>query len=371
MREFTVDQLEDLAFGAAVLGTGGGGNPYIGTLLARESMRKHGPITIIDPDELDDDALVVPAAMMGAPTIMVEKIPSGNEIVVAFKALEEYLGRPITHTVSAEAGGLNSVTPFTLAAQLGIPVVDADMMGRAFPELQMCLPSLYGVAATPMAMADEKGNSVVINTVSNRWTERIARSVTIDMGCSAMIALYAMTGAQVKEMTIHKTLQLAEDIGRVARETREAHGDVVAAVTERIAGYRIFEGKIVDIARRTESGFAKATARVEGTGPNAGTTLALDVQNEHLVARVDGEVVASVPDLIIMLDSETGEPITTEDMRYGFRVSVIAAPCDLRWREPAALEIVGPRYFGYEIDYVPIEERQASAQRKAARATGK
>jgi DUF917 family protein len=360
VREFAAGQLDDLAFGAAVLGTGGGGNPYIGMLLAREAIRRHGPITLVEPDELPDDALVVPAAMMGAPTIMVEKIPSGNEIVVAFKALEEVLGRPITHTIPAEAGGLNSITPFTLAAQLGIPVVDADLMGRAFPELQMCLPSLYGVAATPMAMADEKGNSVVIKTVSNRWTERIARSVTIDMGCSAMIALYAMTGAQVKEMTIPRTLLLAEDIGRVARETREAHGDVVGAVTARIGGFPLFEGKIVDIARRTDAGFAKATARVEGIGAHAGSTLSLDVQNEHLVATVDGEIVASVPDLIIMLDAETGEPITTEDMRYGFRVAVFAAPCDPRWRTPAGLELVGPRYFGYDIDYVPIETRSSS-----------
>ena len=237
MREFQESQLEDLAFGAAVLGTGGGGDPYIGMLLAREAIKQHGPITIVDPEEVPDDALVVPAAMMGAPTIMVEKIPSGKEIVVAFKALEEYLGRPITHTVPAEAGGLNSITPFTLAAQIGIPVVDADMMGRAFPELQMALPSLYGIAATPMAMADEKGNSVVLNTVSNRWTERIARSVTIDMGCAAMIALYPMSGKELKEAMIPRTLQLAEDIGRVAREARAAHGDVVGAVTERIASF--------------------------------------------------------------------------------------------------------------------------------------
>jgi DUF917 family protein len=367
LREFHADQLEDLAFGAAVLGTGGGGNPYIGTLLARQAIEEHGPITIVEPEEVPDDALVVPAAMMGAPTIMVEKLPAGTEIVVAFKALEEYLGRPITHTVSAEAGGLNSVTPFTLAAQLGLPVIDADMMGRAFPELQMCLPSLSGVAATPMAMADEKGNSVVINTISNHWTERIARSVTIDMGCSAMIALYAMTGAQVREMTVPRTLLLAEDIGRVARETRAAHGDIVAAVEERIGGYRLFQGKIVDIARRTDAGFAKAEARLEGAGPSAGSTLVLEVQNEHLVARLDGEIVASVPDLIIMLDSESGEPITTEEMRYGFRVTVIAVPCDPRWRTPEGLELVGPRYFGYDIDYVPIEERWAAAARRAAR----
>ena len=367
MRQFAEHQLEDLAFGAAVLGTGGGGNPYVGMLLAREVIREHGPLTVVDPEEVPDDALVVPAAMMGAPTIMVEKVPAGGEIVTAFRALEEYLGRRITHTVPAEAGGLNSITPFTLAAQVGIPVVDADMMGRAFPELQMCLPSLYGISATPMAMADEKGNSVVINTISNRWTERIARSVTIDMGCSAMIALYAMTGAQLKEMTIPRTLQLAEDIGGAAREAKEAHGDVVAAICNLLGGFRLFDGKIVDIARRTDAGFAKAEARIEGTGANAGSVLSLDVQNEHLLATIDGEVAASVPDLIVMLDSESGDPITTEEIRYGFRVTILAAPCDPRWRTGDGLELVGPRYFGYDIDYVPIEERRATMARRASR----
>ena len=101
--------------------------------------------------------------------------------------------------MSCEAGGLNSTTPFIVAAELGIPLVDADMMGRAFPELQMCTPTLYGVTATPMAIADEKGNSAILNTIGNKWTETFARTLTIDMGCSAMIALYPMTGKQVKE----------------------------------------------------------------------------------------------------------------------------------------------------------------------------
>jgi hypothetical protein len=367
LRQFHEHQLEDLAFGAAVLGTGGGGNPYIGMLLASEAIREHGPLTIVDPEEVPDDALVVPAAMMGAPTILVEKIPAGDEIVAAFRALEEYLGRKITHTVSAEAGGLNSVTPFTVAAHVGVPVVDADLMGRAFPELQMCLPTLYGIKATPMAMADEKGNTVLINTISNRWTERFARSITIDMGCSALIALYAMTGAQLKEAIVPRTLLLAEEIGRTARETRAAHGDVVGAIVGKLNGHRLFDGKIVDIARRTDAGFAKAEAVIEGTGGDAGATLRLSVQNEHLVASRDGDLVATVPDLIIMLDSESGEPITTEEMRYGFRVTVIAAPCDPRWRSEAGLALVGPRYFGYDVDYVPVEQRQATRERRAQR----
>ena len=165
-------------------------------------------MTLVAVDEVPDDALVVPSAMMGAPTVMVEKLPSGDEIIRAFRTLEEYLGRHITHTVSIEAGGLNSTTPFSVAAQMKIPLVDADGMGRAFPEIQMVTPTMFGISATPMALADEKGNTALITTVDNRWTERLARSITVDMGATAMIALYVLTGKQLKESMVPGTIGL-------------------------------------------------------------------------------------------------------------------------------------------------------------------
>src|SRR2546427_7938137 len=246
MRQVVEADLEDLAIGAAVLGTGGGGNPYIGKLLAKRAIREHGPVTLVSLDEVPDDALVVPSAMMGAPTVMVEKLPRGDEIIHAFKALEDYLGRRITHTVSIEAGGLNSTTPFSVAAQMGIPLVDCDGMGRAFPEIQMVTPTIFGVSATPMALADEKGNSALINTIDNRWTERLARSITIDMGATAMIALFVLSGKQLKESMVPGTIGLAQELGRLIRETRTAHGDPVNAILERLRGFRGFEGKIAD-----------------------------------------------------------------------------------------------------------------------------
>jgi uncharacterized protein len=363
LRRVAEPELDDLAIGAAILGTGGGGNPYIGVLLAKQAIRAHGSVELVEVGEVPDDALVVPSAMMGAPTVMVEKVPRGDEIIRAFEALQEYLGRPITHTVSIEAGGLNSTTPFGVAARMGIPLVDADGMGRAFPEIQMVTPTMYGVSATPMALADEKGNTVILETIDNRWTERFARSITIDMGCTAMIALYALSGRQLKESMVPGTLGLAEELGRIVRETRAAHGDPVEAVLDRLAGFRIFAGKIADVERRTEAGFAKGEAQIEGVGADAGATLALRFQNEHLVAVRDGEVVASVPDLIIVLDAETGEPVTTEELRYGYRVSVLATPCDPRWRTEAGLALAGPRYFGYEIDYLSVEERFGAVTR--------
>jgi uncharacterized protein len=287
----------------------------------------------------------------------VEKLPRGDEIIRAFKALQGFLGKAITHTVSIEAGGLNSTTPFSVAARMGIPLVDADGMGRAFPEIQMVTPTMYGVSATPMALADEKGNAAIIETIDNRWTERLARSLTIDMGCSAMIALYAMDGRMLKEAMVPGTIGLAEELGGLIRERRAAHEDAIQAVLERLNGFRVFTGKISDVARRTQTGFARGDARIEGTGDDEGSTLEIRFQNEHLVALRDGEIVVTVPDLIIVLDTETGEPITTEELRYGFRVTVVATPCDARWRTDAGLELAGPRYFGYDIDYVPVEER--------------
>ncbi len=357
MRLLHPENVEDIALGAAVLGTGGGGDPYIGKLMGIQAIREFGPVTLLDLDEIDDDALIVPTAMMGAPTVIVEKLPKGDEIIKAFHALESYLGQDITATMSAEAGGLNSVTPLTVAARLRIPMVDCDGMGRAFPELQMVTATLYGISSTPFAMGDEKGNSAILNTINNRWTETFSRSITIDMGCTALIACYATTGKELKEWAVPNTMTLVEEIGRTIREARSSNRNVVEAVKEVVGGFQVFKGKIVDVQRRTEKGFARGEAIIEGVDEYDTQTLKLQFQNENLVAIVDGEIMVSVPDLITLLDTETGEPITTEGLRYGFRVTVLGIPCNEKWRTPEGLDLVGPRYFGYDIDWVPVEER--------------
>jgi DUF917 family protein len=363
MRELDVQDIEDLALGAAVLGTGGGGDPYIGMLMAAQAVREFGPIRMCALDEIADDSLVVPSAMMGAPTVIVEKLPKGDEVIQAFKVLESYLGHTIDYTMPIEAGGLNSTTPLTVAARLHIPVVDCDGMGRAFPEIPMVTHTLYGISATPFAIADERGNSAILNTIDNHWTETFARTLTVDMGSTAHIACYATRGKQLKEAAVPGSLGYAQQIGRTIRETQAAHGDVIDAVREVTHGFLIFRGKIADVQRRTVAGFARGEAALQGTDEYAGRQMHIQFQNEHLVAQLDDQIVVSVPDLIAILDAEKGEPITTESLRYGYRVVVLGIPCNAKWRTPAGLKLVGPRYFGYEIDYVPVEQRYASMKR--------
>ena len=159
-----VSDLRDLARGAALLGTGGGGDPYVGRLLVEQGLAGTGRITMLAPDDLDDDAFVIPVALMGAPTVMVEKLPSGRETLTALRALERRLGRTADAIMPVECGGINSMIPLALATQTGLPVVDADGMGRAFPELQMETFGVYGVSACPMAVSDSDGSTAIIET---------------------------------------------------------------------------------------------------------------------------------------------------------------------------------------------------------------
>jgi hypothetical protein len=346
--------LGEIAIGATVLGTGGGGDPTLGKLMAQQAVATHGPVQLLPLDEVADDGWIIPTAMMGAPTVLVEKIPSGTEVLDAYRMLEQRLQCRAVATVSAEAGGVNSMIPIVVAATLGVPLVDADGMGRAFPEIQMVTPTLHGISATPMTIADEKGNHVLLETPDNFWTERLARTTTIQMGCSACVALYAMQGTTAKRALIPGTISLAREIGHALLVSRTQKRDPIAAITSLLRGRRLCEGKITDVRRRTERGFARGEVDIAGTGREAGVVGKLAFQNENLIFWRDGHPEVTVPDLITVVDEQTGLPITTEGLKYGLRVVVLGFPCHPQWRTPEGLKLVGPRYFGYEIEYTPL-----------------
>jgi DUF917 family protein len=149
---------------------------------------------------------------------------------------------------------------------------------------------------------------------------------------------------------------------RLGRTLIEAGSDPVAALVDDLSAHRLITGKVIDVERRTTGGFVRGHALVEGLQGDAGRVLRVEIQNENLIALDGGEVRASVPDLITVLDSETADAVPTELLRYGQRVTVIGFPCDPIWRTDRGLELAGPRAFGYDLDYTPIEELHAPAQ---------
>ncbi|MDX7952550.1 DUF917 domain-containing protein [Lichenihabitans sp. Uapishka_5] len=358
----TLDRTDliDLALGAAFLGTGGGGDPYVGRLMVQQCLDEGLSVTLVDPDELDDDAFVIPTAMMGAPTVLVEKIPSGEEAIHSLHTLERHLGRKATATMPIEIGGINSTIPLVVGARLGLPVVDADGMGRAFPQLEMETFGVYGIPAAPLVVSNEYGESAIIRSDDNRTVEWLARGVTIRMGGCAYIAEYAMSGADVKRTAIPRTLSLAIRIGRCLREAKAEHRNPIAALLALLPetlysyGRVIFTGKIVDLVRETRNGFSLGRMRIAGNDGHDGA-MDIEIQNENLIARVDGRVRAIVPDLICVMDTETAEPIPTEQLRYGQRVTVVAVSVPAMMRTPEALAVFGPKAFGLDEPFTPIE----------------
>jgi hypothetical protein len=345
--------LRALARGCAILGAGGGGDPHIGLLQALQSAEDHGPASLVDLDDLPDDALVMPCGMIGAPTVHIEKIENGDEGERLRAHLEHVTGRQVAALMAAEIGGSNGLLPIAWAARIGLPVADADGMGRAFPEVPQVTMHLAGISPSPGVMTDERGNLIVFRTLSGQWMERLARAATVEFGGAAASTEYTMTAAEARGATVRGSVSLAIRIGQVLAA---AEGDPVAALTAATSGYQLVTGKVSDVERRTTRGFVRGSVVVEGLGDDAGRLIRLELQNENLVALEQGRVLASVPDLITVIDSETADAVATERVRYGQRVTVIAMPCDPVWRSSRGLAAAGPRAFGYEFDYVPVED---------------
>jgi uncharacterized protein len=347
------DSLRALARGCAVLGAGGGGDPYLGLLQALQAIEDFGPVPLVDLDELADDELIMPCGGIGAPTVSVEKIENGDEGGRLREHLELLTGHRVAALMAAEIGGSNGLMPITWAARLGLPVADADGMGRAFPEVPQVTMHLAGISPSPAVMTDERGNLVIFQTISGHWMERLERAAAVEFGGVASSAEFSMTAAQARGATVRNSVSLAIGIGEAVSAAR---GNPVEALIAELGAFRLVTGKVLDVERRTTSGFARGSVVVEGLGRDAGRLIRLELQNENLVALERGRVLASVPDLITVLDTETADAIPTERVRYGQRVTVIAFACDPVWRTGKGIALAGPRAFGYDFDYLPVEE---------------
>ena len=359
MRTIGIQEIEDIALGAALLGAGGGGDPYVGKLVAMGAVKECGPVTLLDPEEVPDDALLVPIAMMGAPTVLGEKGIGGGEYQTLYNMVSQFFGKKIYAFMPIEAGGVNSMLPIAACARLGLPLVDCDGMGRAFPELQMVTFTIGGMSATPMALTDEKGNSVIFETITNKWTEELARAVTMSCGGSVSVSLYPMTGAQMKAYSVKNIVTRSQKLGEAIRTVKNCADDVTPEeyFLQFSEGYKLFKGKIADVLRETRGAFNFGKVMLEGIGECKGHQAYVEFQNENLTATVDGEILATTPDLICLVDTETFTPVTTDALKYGKRVLVIGLKCFEMWRTPAGIDLVGPRYFGCDTDYIPLEER--------------
>jgi DUF917 family protein len=348
----TADDIESLAVGAWILGTGGGGSPYLGLLNMRRLYAEGRRVELISPFDLADDDWVAIVSNMGAPLVGQERLADSRNIARAVQLQEEVSQIRFRAVMSLEIGGNNAIQPLMAAAHLGLKVVDADTMGRAYPEAQMTSVAVGDLLPYPCALYDPRGIEAVVTKVPSwKWMERASRKICVKMGSIASTCKAPRTGAEVKEWGIHFTVTKAIGIGRRVREATRRHEDPIAAIIDEAGGKRLFRGKVIDVARRATEGFLRGRCVVEGLDQDRGRRLELAFQNEWVVAWRDGEPLVMSPDLICVLDTISGNAFGTETIRYGMRVTIVALPAPPVFLTPKGLDHVGPRAFGYDLDF--------------------
>jgi DUF917 family protein len=180
--------------------------------------------------------------------------------------------------------------------------------------------------------------------------ERTSRKICTEFGSIANTCKAPRTGAEVKAWGIHGSTSKAIRLGRAVREARRRHDDPIAEILKIESGKLLFTGKVVEVERRATEGFLRGKATIAGLGATQ-DRITIDFQNEWIVAWRGAEAIATSPDLICVLDSDTGEALGTEIIRYGQRVTVIALPAPPLFLTPRGLEHVGPQAFGYQIPF--------------------
>ncbi|WP_235720692.1 DUF917 domain-containing protein, partial [Liquorilactobacillus vini] len=220
--------------------------------------------------------------------------------------------------------------PMVVAAKAGVPLIDIDGMGRAFPELQMSTFVLANHPITPIVMADERGNTTLINTIDAYWAEKIGRAITVKMGASAFMTSTPLTGEYLKRDGVKYSLSFCERIGRLINNVNnfESLSKALEELLNITHGYKLLRAKVIDIQHNTKDGFNYGIVKLNGLEEDSDHTGIVEFQNENLVFKFDNRISATVPDLISFVDAETLNPITNEELRYGKRVLVLGLPCD-------------------------------------------
>lgn len=326
--------------------------------------------TMVNLSDVPDDWMVVaPGALGGggAWEYVIERTAKQNLQVVpntnvrSIQALSKHIGKQFDALIRVEAAGA-TLTAFLAAADMGIPVVDACLSGRARPETQQQIPWINGIPSTPAALFTRWGDTVIIDrAVDDYRSEDIGRGVAVASGGGAAMAINPMTGRDTKRGTIPGAVSDAILIGRTVREAGEKKLDPVEALVGVVKGFRLFHGTVAKADGKGERGFTWFDVDLNGLGPFAGHTYKIYVKNENIVTWLDGVPDAMSPDFIQNVHPKTGDAMVAKQLggyEVGEEVVIVGWPSSPLWRTPKGIEIFGPRHFGFDFDYVPIEELQ-------------
>jgi len=289
----------------------------------------------------------------------VPTVPNGN--VLAAQALSKYTGKAINGVLRSEADGA-TIEAILLAGDLGVPVVDGCMVGRARPEIQQQLPTVLGIPASPAVYVSRWGDTIILaKAVDDYRVEDISRALAVSSGGGVSGVDTMISGRDVKRSLVPGALTQAILLGKTARESVAQGRDPIQPILKIMHGYRMFHGIVTEDDTKGERGFTWSVVNIEGVKEDQGHTYKIWNKNENIIGWYDGKVDAMAPDTLMDLDPKTGDAHngpTLGAFQVGAEVVIVGWQSDPRWRMPKGIEVFGPRHFGFDFDYVPIEQIQ-------------
>jgi DUF917 family protein len=316
-------EIKDMIYGATLFGGGGGGACESGLTALQQYMDDHGitdeadvMVRVMDVDEMDPNGYAACTAAMGAPTKFKEVriAPYINGAFDHLCSIAEQMRREIMYSISVEIGGFNTLVPLLVAMEKGIPFIDADGAGRAVPTLDTLLLHINGLATSPLAMADNKGNKVSIklnNAVDAQMGEIVGRNLCVAFGQMGGLSGWMVKQNEIKQNLPLGSVRMCQKVGHIMRNTESSVGLFEKLESE--AGLTCMEldrGQVVDVHNEQASGFDKGYVEIQGS-KGIWKTYFL---NENLVIQKDGVTVMTVPDIICTCNAETGEPLSNADI---------------------------------------------------------
>lgn len=339
--------VDALVVGVSLLGSGGGGDAATFAGVLRQRLGG-GQIALARPAELPD-AWVVPVGVIGATHVLTEKLPNGREFRDAVEAVTRWTWQTPTALMALEAGGLNGLSALVAALDLGLPFVDADLMGRALPRLDQFTWAVRGLPVTPCALAEPNGQVLVVDNVGAPGLERTARAFLSATGGWAALALPPTELRRAAPESATGSLARALALGRAhAALPRPAEPAEIAAA---LGGRMLATGRVLEIARRGHGhSFGRGSISIIdfADGSGSGSVVRLEAENEFLLALSDGEPTASCPDLLCLLDRRSAAPRTADTIRVGEEVIALVLPGPPWWRRGDVIGHVAPNAFGLD-----------------------
>ena len=404
----TETDINYLADGCYVLGCAGGGSPAASRIQLRDMLRVGHKMRVVDASALKENASIYWGGHMGSPATSNERLQS-LETVHAFNALMEYLHHDSFDAVMGlEIGGANGLEPFLVGSSrfFDRPVIDGDWMGRgesfhdgssnlrcllifqtipAYPTYWQTTIAVHAPGElVPCVIDSGDGKTIIMTKASNdEIVDRALRASCAEMGSRVGKAAKPTTTDRVRQFGVLNTVSLAWRIGKcIAMATAtNTLSSVAEAIVHQVGGQKsakiLFRGKIIAVERRLFKGHSYGSITIAGLSREedesadntdrmpavvTGGTLTIPFKNENIYAEHTADdgtksYVASVPDLICVLDSGSGKSLGVPEFKYGFRVTVLGITCSPRWTDtPAGLAIGGPKAFGYDIEYKPLGE---------------